>query len=157
MFTPPKHATCHMSRVTCHMSRVRFFFFDKEVKLIGGGSVINRAFPVSIILWQWKRITHQVNEQMTALCAKETSHISCCNCLLLKHHTMSDIIPAAATACDSMWQHVLWNTWLDDTYSSWTTSVWLQLWSVSKTQVDYMFKKKIRPNWCLLRQYSLTS
>ena len=30
-----------MSHVTCHM----YFFFDKLVKLIGGGSVINGAYP----------------------------------------------------------------------------------------------------------------
>ena len=41
-----------MSRVTCHMSHVTcpfffsFFFFDKVVKYIGGGSVINGAYPV---------------------------------------------------------------------------------------------------------------
>jgi hypothetical protein len=40
--------TCHMSRVTFHISRVTChnFFFDKVVKLISGGSVINRAYPV---------------------------------------------------------------------------------------------------------------
>ena len=37
--------TCHMSHVTCHMSFF-FFFLDKVVKLIGGGSVINGAYPV---------------------------------------------------------------------------------------------------------------
>ena len=47
------HVTCHMSRVTCcvspitcHMSSVRFFFLDKVVKLVRGGSVINGAYPV---------------------------------------------------------------------------------------------------------------
>ena len=52
------HVTCHMSCVMCHMSRVtcymshvtcHFFlllFLDKVVKLIGGGSVINGAYPV---------------------------------------------------------------------------------------------------------------
>ena len=58
--SPPKHVMCHVSRVTCHMSRVTcpmshflifliFFFFsfsDKVVNLIGGGSVINVAYPV---------------------------------------------------------------------------------------------------------------
>ena len=45
--------TCHVSRVTCHMSRVTshiyIFFFrgGKEVKLVGGGSVINGASPSS--------------------------------------------------------------------------------------------------------------
>ena len=41
---------CHMSNVTCHMSCVPcqiFFFFEKEVKLVGGGSVINGASPSS--------------------------------------------------------------------------------------------------------------
>ena len=61
MFTPHNkshvtcdvsHVTCHMSRVTCHVSRVTFFYFfifgggDKVLKLIGGGSVINAAYPV---------------------------------------------------------------------------------------------------------------
>ena len=61
-FTPPNvsHVTCFVSCVTCHMSRVRYhvshvtchniffiyFFFYKVVKLIGGGSVINGAYPV---------------------------------------------------------------------------------------------------------------
>ena len=41
-----------MSRVTCHMSRVTniiiiFFVLEKEVKLVGGGSVINGATPSS--------------------------------------------------------------------------------------------------------------
>ena len=63
MFTLPNmsHVTCHVSRVTCHVSRVTchmsrvtchlfifllFFFLDKVVKLIGGGSVMNGAYPV---------------------------------------------------------------------------------------------------------------
>ena len=41
---PVSHVTCHVSCVTCYMSY--FFFFDKVFKLIGGGSVINRAYPV---------------------------------------------------------------------------------------------------------------
>ena len=44
------HVTCHMSCVMCHVSHVmchmHFFFSDKVAKLIGGGSVINRAYPV---------------------------------------------------------------------------------------------------------------
>ena len=58
MFTPPNvsHVICHVSCVTCHMSHVtcHFFFFfffflffsEKLVKFIGGGSVINGAYPV---------------------------------------------------------------------------------------------------------------
>ena len=55
-YSPPLYFICHMSRVTCQVSRVTyhvsleffyyflFFFFllDKVVKLVGGGSVINR-------------------------------------------------------------------------------------------------------------------
>ena len=41
---------CHVSHVTCpcHMSHFfsSSFFSDKVVKLIGGGSVINGAYPV---------------------------------------------------------------------------------------------------------------
>ena len=45
---------CHMLLVTCHVSHVRFhvsgfmcnFFFYKLAKLVGGGSVINKACPV---------------------------------------------------------------------------------------------------------------
>ena len=45
-FTP---ATCHMSRVMCHMSRVTCHMSDVPfflVKLIGGGCLINGAYPV---------------------------------------------------------------------------------------------------------------
>ena len=43
---------CHVSHVTCQMSRVRcqmslfFFFLNKLVELVGGGSVINRTYSV---------------------------------------------------------------------------------------------------------------
>ena len=40
------HVTCHVSRVTCHMS---FFFFDKIVELVHGGSVINGPSPSSLV------------------------------------------------------------------------------------------------------------
>ena len=41
------HVRCHVSGVTCHVSHVRFFSSsDKVVKLIGGESVINGAYPV---------------------------------------------------------------------------------------------------------------
>ena len=49
------HVTCHVLHVTCPVSHVTIFFFffsfflffpDKVVKLIGGGSVINEAYPV---------------------------------------------------------------------------------------------------------------
>ena len=48
------HVMCHMSRVTCHVSHVAchmshvtcHIFFDKVVNHIGGGSVINGAYPV---------------------------------------------------------------------------------------------------------------
>ena len=39
------HVTCHVSHVTCHMSHVKKKF-DKVVELVGGGSVINGAYPV---------------------------------------------------------------------------------------------------------------
>ena len=44
---------CHMAGFTCHMSGVMCQFFvlvyfssDKVVELVGGGSVINGAYPV---------------------------------------------------------------------------------------------------------------
>ena len=42
------HVTCHASDVTCQVSHVTYhvshvIFFDKVVKLIEGGSVINEA------------------------------------------------------------------------------------------------------------------
>ena len=37
--------TCQVSGVTCHVSRVTCFF-DRVVELVGGGSVINGAYPV---------------------------------------------------------------------------------------------------------------
>ena len=39
------HITCHVSHVTCHILFL-FYFLDKVVKLIGGGSFINGAYPV---------------------------------------------------------------------------------------------------------------
>ena len=47
---------CHVSCVTCHLSHVKLFFsnffyplkkLDKVVELVGGGSVISRAYPSS--------------------------------------------------------------------------------------------------------------
>ena len=38
---------CYMSDVMCHVSDVGSIFFkDKVVELVGGGSVINGAYPV---------------------------------------------------------------------------------------------------------------
>ena len=44
------HVTGHVSHVTCHMSCVTkyiYFFLEKKVKLVGGGSVIVGATPSS--------------------------------------------------------------------------------------------------------------
>ena len=48
---------CHVSHVTCHMSHVKcnkshFFFSDKLVKLVGGGSVINGAILSCLHMFQ---------------------------------------------------------------------------------------------------------
>ena len=49
------HVPCHLSRVKCHVSHVTccvshvtiyIYLFFKVVKLVGGGSVINRAYPI---------------------------------------------------------------------------------------------------------------
>ena len=42
------HVTYHVSRVTCHVSHVIFLSKKKDnvVELVGGGSVINGAYPV---------------------------------------------------------------------------------------------------------------
>ena len=40
------HVTCHVSHVMCQMWHFFLFFSDNLVKLIGGGSVINVAYPV---------------------------------------------------------------------------------------------------------------
>ena len=53
--------TCHMSRVTCHLSHVAYhmsqFFLlislYKVLELVGGGFVINGAYPVWLIKGQW--------------------------------------------------------------------------------------------------------
>ena len=76
MFTPPNvsHVTCHMSRVTCHVSRVTchlshynfFFFLDKVVKLIGGGCVINGAYPVQFVFLPY--VHFLVTNQISLLC-----------------------------------------------------------------------------------------
>ena len=39
------HFKCHILRVTCH--NYIFLFSDKVVELVGGGSVINGAYPPS--------------------------------------------------------------------------------------------------------------
>ena len=50
---PPHHVTCYISHVTCYMSCVMcpvsyiYIYFDKVMKLIGGGSVINGPTPSS--------------------------------------------------------------------------------------------------------------
>ena len=43
---------CHMSSVTCHYLFIYYLFFlEKEVKLVGGGSVINGATPSSLMIY----------------------------------------------------------------------------------------------------------
>ena len=40
------HVMFHLSHVNCHILNLDFFnFFYKMVKLVGGGSVINRGLP----------------------------------------------------------------------------------------------------------------
>ena len=48
MFTPyhVSQVMCQVSHVMCHMSGVIVLFFYQAVELLGGGSVINRAYPV---------------------------------------------------------------------------------------------------------------
>ena len=44
------HVRCQVSGVTCQINIYMYicfvFFWDKVVELVGGGSVINRAYPV---------------------------------------------------------------------------------------------------------------
>ena len=50
------HVMCHVSHVTSHVSHFWFFFVYKEVELVGGGSVINGAYPSSFLYktnWQF--------------------------------------------------------------------------------------------------------
>ena len=56
---PVSRVTCHVSRVMCHMSQffyfILFFFcFEKVLKIIGGGSVINGAYPIKFSFFQIK-------------------------------------------------------------------------------------------------------
>ena len=39
------HVLCHMSDIYIYI-HIYIFFFYKSVKLVSGGSVINRAYPV---------------------------------------------------------------------------------------------------------------
>ena len=66
-----------MSHVMCHVSHVTFFFFlsffillflDKVVKLVGGGSVINGAYPVYFFSMQ------QTNRGQLTVVALYASH-----------------------------------------------------------------------------------
>ena len=44
------HVTCQVAGVMCHVSHyIYIYFFYKEVELVGGGSVINEAFPVQLL------------------------------------------------------------------------------------------------------------
>ena len=58
------HVTCHMSHVTCQMScvpcHIFFFFFDKVVKLMGGGSFINGADPVKFLTLHPQKLPHTI-------------------------------------------------------------------------------------------------
>ena len=70
--SPPQ--TCHVSRVTCHVSHVtcHMLFFlvgggDKVVKLIGGGSVINGAYPVTLFFCiggQYRPRVYSISEKV---------------------------------------------------------------------------------------------
>ena len=56
--------TGHVSRVTCHRSHVIFslsFFLTKKVKIVGGGSVIKRANPLSFLMGLVKRFLFMNN------------------------------------------------------------------------------------------------
>ena len=81
--------TCHMSSVTCHVSHVIYHmsritkyiytFFLKEVKLVGGGFVINRATPYSFFLFtflqEFKNISLQLTYIIVTVMAEETAVI----------------------------------------------------------------------------------
>ena len=97
MFTPPNmsRVTCHLSRVKCHVSHVTchmlhvtchiFFFFYKVVKLIGGGSVINGAYPVQfsflVIYHQSPQSVRHFEILFTTPCEQQVichvSHVTC--------------------------------------------------------------------------------
>ena len=47
--SPNPHVRCQVSVVTYQGSQYKYiyiYFFDKEVELVGGGSVIKEAYPV---------------------------------------------------------------------------------------------------------------
>ena len=49
------HVMCHMSCFTCHMSSVTCHFLsqkklDNVEELVGGGSIINGAYPVEVLI-----------------------------------------------------------------------------------------------------------
>ena len=86
--------TCHVSRVTCHMSCVTchffcFFLFDKVVKLVVGGSVINGATPSSFNegrvlvnnVWGLKRVPRDNRNKIKATCCSQNSLY----CVLIEH------------------------------------------------------------------------
>ena len=61
---------CHLSRVTCQMSKKLHFFYpekklDKAVELVGGGSVINGAYPVQFVS---KKIIYEVIRKLFVGC-----------------------------------------------------------------------------------------
>ena len=65
------HVTCNMSHTICHMSQffTFFFFLDKVVKFIGGGSVIN----LSCLVNSWPGIFFGDFESFFLLVAKPSN------------------------------------------------------------------------------------
>ena len=79
---------CHVSCVMCHVSHVmcqmsHFFFSDKVVKLSGGGSVINGAYPSSfeVMEHEWVQLNfgHKKGKKMLfPITPKGTPHFIHC-------------------------------------------------------------------------------
>ena len=74
--------TCHVLRVTCHVSIFLIFFLDKVVNLIGGGSVINGAYPVQFtILTRKTQNTYILREkssdlnQCVTMCTRKYTYV----------------------------------------------------------------------------------
>ena len=93
------HVICCVSYVTCHMSHVRFFLV---VDLVGGGSVINGAYPVYFIYSNPLQL-----EMMAQL------FLSSYNCLLPQKYSMWNLVMIVGTyvkssevcvdTCENVW------------------------------------------------------
>ena len=91
----PPPVTCHVSHATCQMSHVTCpFFFDKVVKLVGGGPNINRASPYSFFWFTSYQYCSYPKIPSYLIYLEVPRLWGCC--------------PVAVVSCEICWQQQQW-------------------------------------------------